>query len=245
MKQYQHIVVEPEKRGAYDKIVGETQKVFKGADLFKGLEKVYQPKVEGGDPLPSDSKKLVTTVKKRLAWTEQMVIGLLDFEATRDKTNLKAVSDIELDGVKLATGVPVFSLLSLEKRLKEIRAYYDAIPTLDMSVEWKPVAGTDDQFSHGPVDSYRYVKQTSGVVLYEATDKHPAQVKEVTNDVLVGTFKTTNFSGESQPGDKAAFLARIDKLIEAVKKAKMKANEVEVDELKVGKAIFDYIHGRK
>ena len=244
MKQHQLVATEPVKNGAYGKIVGETNRVFNGADLFRGVEKVYVPKTEGGDPLPSDSKKLVTTVKQRLAWTEKVVVALLDFEATRDRTNLKAVADLVVDGVTLAKDVPVFSLLSLEKRLKEIRQYYDEIPTLDMSVEWDKTAGTDDQFRHGPVDSFRYVKQTSGVVLYPATKEHPAQVKEVTNDVLVGTWQTTVFSGEAHPGDKAAFLGRIDKLIEAVRKAKMAANEVEVEELKVGQAIFDFIHAR-
>lgn len=243
MKQYQLIVTEPEKRGAYEKMIAETLKVFKGAELFHGLEKRYEPKAEGGDPLPSDSKKMVTTVKQRLAWTENSVTDLLDFEASRDKTNLKAVADLEVDGVVIAKQVPATCLLSLEKKLKEIRAYYDAVPTLDMSQEWAQVESTD-QFRHGPVESFRYIKQTRGVILHAATKEHPAQVKEVTDDVLVGTWKTTSFSGEAQPGDKANWLGRIDKLIVAVKKARMKANEAEAEDFKVGKAIFDFIHQR-
>jgi hypothetical protein len=245
MKQHQLIATEPEKRGAYEKIKAETLKVFKGADLFKGIEKRYEPKTEGGDPLPSDSKKLVTTVAKRLAWTENMVAEMLDFEATRDKTNMKSSADLVVDGVTIAKAVPATTLLSLEKRLKEIRDYYDAVPTLDLSQEWAPVEGTNDEHKHGPDEQYRYVKKTSGVVLYQHTDKHPAQVKEVTDDVLVGTWKTTHYSGEAHPGEKAAFLARIDKLIEGAKRARSKANETEIEETKVGKAIFDFIHSRK
>ena len=244
MRQYQLIVTEPEKRGAYNKIVAETQHVFKGAEMFHGLEKRYEPKLENGEPLPGDSKKMVTTVKQRLAWTEAAVIGLLDFEATRDKTNLKAVADLEVDGVVLARDVPVTTLLSLDKRLKEIRAYYDAIPTLDLSKEWTSVSGTIDQFSHGPTVTYRSTKQTRGVILHEATKEHPAQVKEVTEEIQVGAWYTTNISGEIHPGEKAAFLGKIDKLIMAGKSARMKANELEVEPLQVGKALFDFIHGR-
>lgn len=243
MKQHQFVVAEQEKKGAYAKIVGETQKVFRGGDLFKGLEKVYKPKAEGGDPLPSDSKKVVTTVGERLEWTEKTVSELLNFEATRDKTNMVACADIDVDGVVIATSVPVTTLLSLEKRLIEVRQYYDAIPTLDLSAEWTPVPNSN-MFKNGPVETYRYVKKTEGVTLYPHTDKHPAQVKEVTNDVLVGTFSQTNYSGEVQPGNKAEWLGRIDRLIEAVKRARAKANETEVVDLKIGKAMFDYIHKR-
>lgn len=243
LKQFQLVATEPVKRGAYAKITAETHKVFKGGDQFKGLVKTYVPKQDGGDPLPGDKKEIVTTVSERLAWTEKTVVELLDFEASRDKTNMAAQADLEIDGITLAKGVPATTLLSLEKRLNEIRSYYDAIPTLDLSQEWKK-ANHKDRYEYGPIETFRYVKQTRGVLLAPATEKHPAQVKEVIDDVLVGIFKTLYQSGEVHPGEKAEYLARIDKLVEAVKKARMKANETEASEMKIGKAIFDYIHKR-
>lgn len=245
MKQHQLVVTEPDKRGAYEKIKAETLKVFNGGDLFKGLDKSYHPRAENGDPLPADKKEVVTTVPQRLAWTEKTVVELLDFEATRDNTNMVAKADLEIDGVVLAKDVPCTTLLSLEKRLREIRDYYDAIPTLDLSQIWNLISGRTDLYSYGPVEQYRYVKQTRGVTLAEATEKHPAQVKEVTDDVMVGTYRSMHFSGQSHPGAKANFLSRIDRLIEAAKRARTKANEVDIRELKVGKAIFDFIHERK
>lgn len=243
IKQHQLVATEPVKRGAYSKITAETMKVFKGGDLFKGLTKTYTPHKDGGDPLPGDKKEVVTTVADRLAYTEKTVVDLLDFEASRDKTNMKALADLEIDGILLAKGLPATTLLSLEKRLNEIRGYYDSIPTLDLSQEWKK-ANHKDRYEYGPIETFRYVKQTRGVLLAPATEKHPAQVKEVIDDVLVGIFKTLYQSGEVHPGEKAEYLARIDKLIEAVKKARMKANETETEDVKVGKAVFDYIHKR-
>lgn len=245
MKQHQLIVTEPEKRGQYEKIRGETIHVFKGGDLFKGLRKSYEPKASDGDPLPGDEKQIVTTVAKRLAWTEKYVVEMMDYEATRDKTNMKAKADIVVNGVVLVKDLPATTLLSLEKRLKEVREYYDRIPTLDLSQVWDLIKGSEDTYQHGPEVQHRYVKQTSGVILAPATDKHQATVKEVTVDVHVGDFKSTHFSGEMQPGDKANFLSRIDGLITAVKEARQKANEAEVEELKVGQALFNYIHERK
>ena len=38
-------------------------------------------------------------------------------------------------------------------------------------------------------------KIISPVVLYEATDKHPAQIKEISKDIVVGSFTKTVSSG--------------------------------------------------
>jgi len=77
-----------------------------------------------------------------------------------------------------------------------------------------------------------------------ATDKHPAQVEKVVREIQIGTYSEVQQSGEMQPGEKADLLGRVDKLIESVKKARSKANEAEVDEAKIGGALFDYIHKR-
>lgn len=243
-KLFQHIVSEPEVRGSYEKIKAETVKVFKGQELFHGIAKVYTPKEEGGEPLPKEEKDVVTTVEKRLHWTEGKVAGLFDYELVRDRANMKAMSDLTVDGVTIAKDVPATTLLSMEKRLREIREYYDAIPTLDLSKKWDNVDGAKDLFRNGPNESYRTAKKTLAVVLYPATEKHPAQVKDVTEDVTVGTWRTTYFSGAIHPGVKAELLERIDRLIEAAKKARMKANEVETEKAEIGKALFDYIHKR-
>ena len=134
MKQHQLVVTKDEVSGAYNKMRQETLHVFNGGDLFKGLTKDYEPLDAEGDQFPPEKKNVVTTVKERLEWTEKSVCAQLDFEASRDKTNQKAVADLDVDGIILYKALPVPFLLSLETRLQEIRAYYDAAPTLDL--EW-------------------------------------------------------------------------------------------------------------
>jgi hypothetical protein len=234
-------VTKDEVSGQYSKIKQETLHVFSGGDLFKGMSKEYSPKDAEGDQLPPEKKNVVTTVKERLEWTEKPVCAMLDFEASRDRTNQKAVADLDVDGIVIAKALPVSFLLSLETRLQEIRAYYDAIPTLDMAKDWKPEGRLQ---KNGPHSQGRYIKQTKPIVMHEATKEHPAQIQAVIDDVRVGTWTTTNYSGEASPGEKAEWLGRIDKLIAATKKARMKANETEVDIVTVGKSLFDFVHKR-
>jgi hypothetical protein len=244
-KLFQHIASEPELKGACEKITAETLKVFKGADLFNGLTKNYVPKESDGDPLPPEKKELVTTVEKRLDWMRPFIEKMIDYEVTRDKTNTSAKADIRVGDVALAKDVPVTTLLSLEGRLKALRNVYDSMPTLDMSKRWELEAGTVDVFRHGPVLQYRTAKKTKVVVLHVPTKEHPAQVKDVVEDVMIGTFDTTYTSGAVMPGVKASLLGRIDRLIEAVKDARMRANEVQVEGVAIGEALFDFIHGKK
>lgn len=244
-KLYQHIVTEPDVRGAYEKMIAETLKVFNGRDLFNGQHKSYSPKEAGADPLEPVVKEVVTTVPKRLDWTKKSVSSLLDFEATRDVSNCAAKADLVVDGVTIATQLPAVTLLSLEKRLKEIRGYYDAIPTLDLSKKWENSTTLGEGLFESTSVQYRTVKKTKPVIMVAATKEHPAQVKEVTEDVMIGTWTAKVFSGEMNPGEKAELLARIDRLVEATKQARMKANEVPVSKTEIGKNIFDFIHGAK
>lgn len=237
----QLIATEPEWKGVADKIIQETIKVFRGEDLFSGLVKEYTPKVADGDPLPTERKEVVTTVQKRLDWTRKPVLNLLDYELMRDKTNQTASADLEVDGKVIASDVPVTTLLSLEKRLRQLRSIFDSIPTLDLSKKWEEVE--DGIFKYGPIEQYRTAKKTVPVVLTEATKEHPAQVKDVVEDVMIGTYKSTYFSGAMHPRLKAKILERTDLLIEAVKTARVQGNDTEVKESRMGKAIFDYLFG--
>ena len=240
-KLHHHIVIEPELKGSLEKQRNETLKVFKGGNLFEGFIKNYTPKEDSGDPLQKEEKKVVTTVHERLKWTEKFIVSMLDYEITRDHCNQTANADLVVDGVVLVKNVPVSTLLSLEGRLKQIREVYDAMPTLDMSRPWEKVDGENHTYKYD-IKTYRTAKKTVPVILYAATDKHPAQVKDVVEDVMIGTFDTTHFSGAVHPGIKASYLTRIDKLIESVKKARMHANEVEVNDRTIGLELFKYIN---
>lgn len=242
MKLFQHVVNAPEVKGAWDKIKAETLKTFKtGHGIFVGFVKTYAPKVEGGDPLPDERKELITTVPDRLRWTLKFLAPLLDFEYTRDKANASASADLVVNGVTLAKAVPATTLLGIEKRLRELRDVFEAAPTIDLAQNWKGIADQPERFQYGPTQTYRTAKKTQAVVMSPATDKHPAQVKDVVEDVTIGTFTTTHYCAGLQPGEKARLMERLDSLLEATKAARMQANEATVTPSAIGKTVTDWL----
>lgn len=240
-KLFHHIVKSDDVKQGYEKIKQETLQRFKGADLFKGWHKEYFPIEEGGQPLETDEKEVVTTVQERLDWTARKAAAYIDHELVRDATNCVAFADLKVDGIEFGR-LPATFLLALEAQLKEIRKYYDRMPTLDLAHKWEET-GRTGVLKHGPVDSFRTAKKTVPVLMYEATKEHPAQIKDVVEDLHIGTFKTTTFTGAVHPQFKADRLERIDLLIVAVKKTRMRANEAEVKGGTIGKKVFDFING--
>jgi len=240
-KLYQMLVLEPEKKNQAAKMVAETAKVFKGGDLFYGRVKKYIPDNEGGEPLPEERKEMVTTVSDRLKWTWNSLSDLFDFMATKDAANQLAKADVVIAGKTLT--LPATFILAMEKKLKEIRSIYDAIPTLDLSTQWRQDEHNKNKHINGPQISYRTAKLTKGIILAQATDKHQALVEKVVEDKTIGHYETTEWSGALHPEEKAKLLAKIDTLIDTFKSARMVANQVEAAKIEVGKAIFEQIHG--
>jgi hypothetical protein len=81
-------------------------------------------------------------------------------------------------------------------------------------------------------------------VLYDATEEHPAQLETWSEDIPIGKFTETLWSGMLSPAEKSAKLGRIDKLLRAVKKARQRANAVDVVDVTIGKELFNYIEGK-
>lgn len=75
------------------------------------------------------------------------------------------------------------------------------------------------------------------VILAPATDKHPAQVKESTRDNVVGSFTLVKRSGAVTAVQKSEAIKQIDAILVAVKQARMRANETEVIQMKIGAEI--------
>ena len=240
-KLFHHLVIENEVRNEAEKMVQEAKKGFLDRSKYEGRIKNYQSKEDGGEPMEAVRVELVTTVQDKLDYINKYVIKLLDFEAVKDCTNVQAKADLVIDGVTIGVGLPATLLLQLEKRLREVRAVYAVVPTLDLSIKWDP-SGEKNQYKHGPVITYRKEKKIIPIILAPATDKHPAQVKESSKDFVIGEFELTKFTGAVHPRLKAEWLGRIDRLIEACKVARMEANDVDLVRSDVGSKLFDFVH---
>jgi pheromone shutdown protein TraB len=91
--------------------------------------------------------------------------------------------------------------------------------------------------------TFKTKKDIEFKVAYDATKEHPAQVVPVDITVNVGKFTTKKWSGKLSSLEKAKILTRLDALIKATKRARMRANEVKVDtNAKIGEKLLNYIH---
>lgn len=248
-KLHEVLAVEGDKEGIAKKIVNETGNVFRNKhNLFLGGTKTLkmdQAGHESAEAAAAEVNEVVTTVNERLAYTRGAVEQWFDVVLTKEITNQSAKADLVVDGQVIVADAPATFLLGLEAKLKALRAVYDEIPTLAPGIIWEKdeVAGRGIYRSKNPDVRAKTAKVPQFKVLYDATDKHPAQIERWNEEVVVGKFVTTAQSAMMPASQKAELLARMDKLIQATKQARMRANNVDIVDSKVGENLFNYIHG--
>lgn len=210
------------------------------AALFKGLSRTYQPREEDGYVYPSENQPLQKTADDAIAEFREACTELFNLSATQDSANTTAKASVVVDGVTILSDVPVTTLLFLEKQLIDIKTFVGSLPTLDSDQEWRFDENRGCYVTE-PKQTAKTKKVSKPVVLYEATKEHPAQVKEVSEDVVEGTWSLVNFSGALPVSRVKEIESRIDKLIKAVLTAREEANESEVRVQRIADPVFQHI----
>jgi hypothetical protein len=82
--------------------------------LLAGISRVYRPKDEEGEQLPSESTKVQIKTEEIIHKTTETLTKLFDVVATKDWANCQAKADVVVDGQKLLSDVPATYLLFLE-----------------------------------------------------------------------------------------------------------------------------------
>jgi hypothetical protein len=211
--------------------------------LMNGFTKMYQPRDEDGEMYPPESQKVQYEHQAVFDRVATGLAELFDITATKDWTNCKALADVIVDGTVLLAAVPAPYLLFLEKQLAELTAFVEKMAELDPASDWNVDPGTG-LFKTDPTATQRTKKVQRPIVLYAATEHHPAQTQLITEDVVVGQWVTVKLSGAVPAPRKKALLVRIEKLAHAVKFAREHANATEVDEHKVGRVVLDYLFAK-
>jgi hypothetical protein len=232
--------------GTTSKAQSEEDRIFKTVqkpELFNGVTKTYTPKTEDGEQLPPESQIVQTTVTDILQQLEDSKTEFFDITAQRDFANTTAKANVELNGKVIISDAPVPYLLFLEKQLGKIRVVLEKLPVLDPSETWVFDSG-EGVYKTAPQDRTRTVKISEPLVLYQATDKHPAQVQLASKDVVAGVWTYIKKSGAIPKTHKQMYLDSIDEVIKAVKLAREEANSAEAEQVKVGQSIFNHIFSR-
>ncbi len=245
-KLHELLAVDGNLDGQSTKTQQELKKTFEGKrHLFEEKLVTFTAKEEGAKAITEAQSDIQTTVAQEVAWIVPIIAKSIDASHHIDLANTLARADvITEDGTTVLTGVPATSLLQLEKRLKAIHELAVSIPTLDPAKGFQQ----DDQrpkghFKAREISKSRTKKIQRPLEMSPATDKHPAQVQLITEDVAVGTILEQEWSSMITPAVKADIIDRCDILIRAVKKARAKANEQEVDvtSAKIGKKLLEFV----
>lgn len=245
-KLHELLAIEGDREGNYKRVMEEAVITFtKKTDHFVGQIRRLEMFDQAEQDLNTEERKeLVTTVKDKLNYVQESVVQYLDIVLRKELTNQLATADLIIDGVMLATKLPATFLLGLETKFKNIRAMYETLPTLDPGIKWVEDAklGKNVYITAYPDEKFKTAKKFQHQVLVAPTDKHPAQVEKWEEQIPVGKYTTTAWSGKISPAEKSALLGKIDKLIQAAKQARMRANNIDAIDRQVGKVLCDYIN---
>jgi hypothetical protein len=93
------------------------------------------------------------------------------------------------------------------------------------------------------ITSKRTKKEFRFTIMVPATKEHPAQVDKGTEDVPTGDLVTQEWSSFITTAQKAELMDKVDRLTRAVRRARAKANEQEIDVKtnKIGLALLSYV----
>lgn len=206
-----------------------------------GMIRTYKPYADDGQKYPDEITNLVTTVMDELGDFATTYGRWVDSSVQKEQTNTSAFAEVMLDGESFfGYELSATALLNLESKLAEIRTVIAAIQTNDPTERWTK----DEQlgcYVSAPRVTIRNEKVPQSLVMYDATEQHPAQVQAYNKDVPIGEWTKILHSGMITPTDKKKMLERVDRLSRAVKKARMRANDTDVVNVHVAHTIFDYI----
>lgn len=242
MKLNQVIAIEKNKRTEAQRKLTDAYQMAKKQQPFLGQTRTYQPLDDEGETLPQETALPALTVDQLLTSLRHELADALNVVATKEIGNRFAVADVIVEGKIVMEEVPVTYLLYLEKFLVDMRTFIGNLPTLDPSERW----AYDEASGHyvsAPVTTNRTKKMPRTLIKYEATDKHPAQTEVYFEDVTIGHWLTTKFSGALPAPDAAALLAKIALLQDAVKIAREAANNIEVELSAKGTSLLNWLLG--
>lgn len=236
----QVIAVEKSAKG---RIMGEVTRMHQQLQkpgLLSGFSKTWQKRDEEGDDYPPERQRVQLVANELLRQAGRLLGELFDLTATKDLANTRARADVVVNGEVLLEQVPATFLLFLEKQLTDLRTFVGAIPVLDPAEDWTLDPATD-LWRTESTQTTRTKKVQRPIVLYPATEEHPAQTQLISEDVVVGVWNTVKTSGALPEPRKAQLLERIETLSRAVKQARETANAVEAPEQQVGGKLFEFL----
>jgi len=245
-KLHELLAVESNLKGQADSTRKDLMSTFeKKKHHFSEVITTFKPFTEGEPDKVENQLGLQTTVRKEISWISEKLSAALDISYQIELANTLACADVALeDGTIILKGMPATSLLQLEKRLKELQEFVFSIPTLDPAKSFSPDSNKGEGiYKARDVEKPRTEKKFEYIVMVHPTDKHPAQVKELSVDRPIGIVLQQEWSSLITVAEKGEMLDRVEVLTRAVKRARSKANEQDIDvrENKIATKLLNFV----
>ena len=245
----QIIGVEKSTKAQVERELTDAYQLIQKAAPVLGLSRTFrhaaEPKPGEVRETPPDQKQAVQVrVEDVLKDTARILTKLYDITATKDSANCSAKADVKLDDTTIfLSGLPVTTLIFLEKKLVDIRTLVSKMPVLDTAETWHYDEGRGC-YASDPASTHSTKKVKKVIQITKATDKHPEQAAVYDDEEVVGHWTTVKFSGALPKDRQSAILDRVEKLIKAIKFAVAEANMGNAPEVKVGEKIFGYLFAK-
>jgi hypothetical protein len=224
-----------------EKALTEAYHALQKPELFTGLSRTYTPRSDDDrDAKPPESKRPQRNIREMFASLVPVLTKTWNSVATQDWGNCEARASVTVDGQTILSQVPVPHLLFLEHKLSEMKAFVEKMPVRDGAEEWN-FSPDANCFTTNPIRRESTRKVTKPIVLYQATDKHPAQTQLIQEDEVVGHWNEKRFSTAVSAQEKEEMLRRVAALTDAVKVAREEANSIVVERKEVAAPILDFL----
>lgn len=208
--------------------------------LFEGMSKTYDPVEEKGEQLPPENVRVQQNVEDLLKLIRSGKTTLWNTCAAVDYGNMNARADVVVDGQTVLTGVPVTTLLFLETQLTDLKTIVEKLPVLSPDFTWAKDENSG-LFTTEKVQTHRNRKLMKAIVLYHATEKHPAQTQLVEDTILAGYWNQVKQSGAIPATRKAIMAGRVEAILNAVKTARARANGEDAPTVNISDPVFNFI----
>lgn len=238
------IAVEKQVKGEAEKALTKAYQGLAQEGRLTGLTQTYRPlDPENGEQFPDDIALVERTVQGEIAAFTPALVRLFDLVATKDQANRNAEAFLVLeDGTEMFGGrpVPAVTLLFLEDQLDRMLTFVSKLPVLEPSKEWT-FDGNVGYYRAAAVQSHKTKKVPKVLTLAEATQHHPAQAQVYNEDVLVGYWTKTAFSGAVPAMRRTELVRRVESLLRSVKAARTRANEQGASNVAMGEEFFAHL----
>lgn len=230
-------------KGVKSRVYGDITKMDKTSQkpaLFEGFAKDYEPLSEDEQQFPPEKQRVQQRADALIKVAGVKLTELFDITATKDFANCVAKADVSVDGAVLVEAAPATYLLFLEKQLNDLHKFISNMPVLDPSYDWNQDVNSD-LYKTEALKTAKTKKTTKPLLLAAPTEHHPAQTDKITEDVIVGYWKSVKLSGALPNPRKEQLLERVVKLRDAVKMAREEANNTEVEKVEPGKDLLGWL----